>query len=230
MGDAGPLIRKGTLSAALLLFLAGTGTGTADDSTTVRLLGDFAEGWAEDWPERTFSREPNRIRVVHEGPGERVLEFQSRDAAGGIWRRFEVDPLEEATLSWRWKVEASLPGRPDEREKAGDDYAARVFVIYRSHLLLPWMTRAICYVWSGARPVGEIFPNPGAGGVKTIVLQSGDGEAGSWVREERDLVADHVKAFGNRPERVVGFAIMVDTDDTGGLARARFDDLDLTIP
>ena len=80
----------------------------------------------------------------------------------------------------RWKVERCLDGSFDEKTRDGDDYAARVFVIYTSSFL-PWRTRAICYVWSSREPAGAAYPNPYTGRVATIVLQSGDENAGeSW--------------------------------------------------
>jgi hypothetical protein len=214
-----------------LVLLGGAGVvlGTAEPAPTVfRLLDEFPDGWDDGWKQKTFSDDANEIQVAEEPDGNRALEFDSRGTASGLWRELKVEPLHFGELSWRWKVERCLDGSFDEKTRDGDDYAARVFVIYTSSFL-PWRTRAICYVWSSREPAGAAYPNPYTGRVATIVLQSGDENAGEWVSEQRDIVADHVAAFGEPPDKVSGFAVMVDTDNTGTATTTWFDDLVLRV-
>lgn len=211
------------LAAGCTLMLPSATAGT-EGHGSYPLLRDFADDWMSSWKQRSFGRGPNELRVVEEN-GNPALELRSATTASGLWRKLKIEPLEAATLSWRWKVERSLPNIYDERTPQGDDYAARVFVIYESSWLLPLHTRAICYVWSAKEPVGAVYPNPYAGKVATFVLRSGDRHAGQWMREERDLVADHIAIFGEPPTKIAAFAVMVDTDHTGTETITRFDDL-----
>ena len=100
---------------------------------------------------------------------------------------------------------------------------------FRHFLPLAGEGRVLCYVWASREPAGSVYPNPYRADVMTIVLRSGAAAAGRWQNEVRDLAADYVGAFGQRPERVTGVAVVVDTDDTGATAVAWFDDLVLEL-
>ena len=52
-----------------------------------------------------------------------------------------------------------------------------------------------------------------------VAVESGDGNAG-LDREERNLVEDYRRAFGEDPPKVSAGAIMTDTDNTGEQAVA----------
>ena len=73
----------------------------------------------------------------------------------------------------------------DERTRAGDDYAARVYVVFSGGLAF-WRIRAINYVWSGNQPVGSSWPSAYANNVCMIVVQSGLKQASQWVNEQRN--------------------------------------------
>ena len=160
--------------------------------------------------------------------GNHVLKVESNKSGSGLWRKFKTEPLESGRVSWRLKVERSLIENTHETEKKGDDYAARVLVIFKTHFL-PWKITAICYCWAGNQPVGNIYKSPYSDNVATIVLQSGDERAGQWICEQRDIVADYRQYFGKSPKKVSAFAVMVDTDQTAARATAWFDDLVLEL-
>lgn len=195
---------------------------------TLRPFANFEPGWDARWEHRHFDRSPTRYTVVNEN-GRSILEARSEASASGLWCMFDLKPVPGIEVAWRWRVEGSLSGNRAEREKRGDDFAARVFVVFEPSWLR-WRTRALCYVWAAQEPVGSLFGNPYAGSVRTIVLRSGDGDAHRWVMERRAVYADYVRAFGEEPRRISGVAVMVDTDDTGGAAVARFDSLTVVIP
>ncbi len=189
------------------------------------LLADFPPGWQKEWEMRVLADRSNENIVVRE-ENNPALKMISSSSASGFWRKWEIEPVVPGTVSWRWKVTRSLPAGSDEREKDGDDYAARVFVIFEPHLFR-WKTRSICYVWAGREPAGSVFPNPFSDRVGTIVLESGNEKAGSWVWEERNYFDDYRAYFGEDPERISGVAVMADTDNTGTSTTAWFDDLAL---
>ena len=217
-----PSRRHLLLALATCAILGGTSRSDADPPI-YSLLGEFGPGWNDQWKQKNFGNGPNEMRVVDEA-GNRALQFHSATTASGLWKEHHVEPVNSAQLSWKWKISRSLPNIFDERTKQGDDYAARVFVIFESSWL-PWNTRAICYVWSAKEPVGSVYPSPYAGDVATFVLRSGDDQAGGWVHETRDIVSDHTAIFGRPPEKISAFAVMVDTDNTGTETTTCFDDL-----
>ena len=60
-----------------------------------------------------------------------------------------------------------------------------------------------------------------------LVLESGGDEVGRWVAETRNLYDDYKRLFGGEPTRLVGVAVMTDTDDTGETATAWYDAITL---
>lgn len=188
---------------------------------------DFQQGLSQHWEERRLARASTRYEIVQEGRNA-VLVGRSDRSASMLWWDLDLVPAELGTVSWRWKVESTGSQNRRERDKSGDDYVARLFVVFDPGEFGP-STAAICYVWAANEPVGAIYPNPYFNRVGTIVVESGSQHIGEWVAEERDLIADHWRVFGKPPEAVTAVAIMVDTDDTGSKATAWFDDISIVL-
>ncbi len=193
--------------------------------TSVELLGAFPEDWQKHWIARNTG--PSRLpyEVVHEDSNA-VLRVNSRESSTTLWRVLAVHAFDHGTISWRWKVDRSLTRNRAERRKIGDDYAARVCVVFTPHAV-SWQTRAIHYVWAGREPVGSVYRNPYAHSVVMVVVESGNERAGQWVTERRDFTSDYERFFGEPPEVLTAVAVMVDTDNTLDHTTAWFDDLAL---
>src|SRR5712692_1549840 len=187
---------------------------------------DFGVGWKDRWMETVLSRRRTRYDVVPEA-GEPVLRATSNGSASALWRKLALRTGMKGQVSWRWRVEASLSQNAHERERRGDDYAARLFVVFDSDRLGPH-TQALCYVCAAREAVGAVYRSPYASGVATIVVESGDVRAKQWVAEKRDLVVDYRNVFGMTPKTVTAVAIMVDTDNTDLSATAWFARIELT--
>lgn len=211
-----------------LACLAGCGVLARAEPPPDVLRESFDPGWRSRWSERTLRRwaPANRLDVETDAGDPAALRVESQASASALWRSLDVPAAAGLHLGWRWKVERSLSGNARERSRGGDDYAARILVGFE-RAVFDRDTRALCYVWAGQLPAGTELRSPYSANVATIVLESGDGRAGAWVSERRDLVADFRRSFGRAPRRLSGIAIVVDTDDTGGRARAWFDDLGL---
>jgi len=206
----------------------------------IKLLGDFQEGWNKHWIERNITQLPAKYRMdtnlskkptpyrVVEGENNLALKLGSKESASVLWRMLSLHSFKFGKIKWRWKVERSLTKNKQERKKVGDDYAARLCVIFEPHMV-SWKTRAIHYVWAGKEPVGSVYKNPYAKSVATIVVESGNKRAGKWVSEERNFVMDYEKIFGKTPEMISGIAITVDTDNTQSRATAWFDGIILQL-
>lgn len=185
-------------------------------------VGDFSREGLTGWEEQTFrGRKKTVYRIVTDG-GERVVEARSRGGASGMIRRIEVDPSRWRYLTWRWKVAGIIPAG-DERTRKGDDYAARLYLVFPGGFLR--QPRALVYVWANRLPKGGALPNPYTSRAMVLAVESGNGRAGHWVTETRDVVADFRRLFGTDPPRLGAVAIMTDSDDTGGEAAAWYGDI-----
>jgi len=174
-----------------------------------------------DWSEKRFDSTPTRYIELEEN-GSKVLMAASVDSASALWLPLETALSEKVELSWRWKVTRGLSNRL-EREKSGDDYAARVFVGFDAD---PFNkdSRSLCYVWASDEPVGAVYPNPYSPNVITIVLRNKKDGTGEWEAETRDIVEDFHRAFGAPPRTLHAVAVMVDTDNTRSRATTWFSD------
>jgi len=58
-----------------------------------------------------------------------------------------------------------------------------------------------------------------------VAVQSGEGQAGQWTREERNIIVDFREAFIAEPPMITGVAIMTDSDNTGESVTAWYGDI-----
>lgn len=176
--------------------------------------------------------------------GVPVLQVRSRASASSLVARLpDVQPW--TRLRWRWKVSRSLAAS-DLRSKAGDDYAARIYVLFALPLeQLPLGDRlrlqaaralsgrdipaaALCYVWGGvAQPAGTAAWNPYTDRVRMVVVDSGTPSPPRWRAVDRDLRQDWQEAFGGAMPPVRAIAVGADTDNAGESVDTWFGDVEL---
>jgi hypothetical protein len=164
--------------------------------------------------------------------GEAAVRAVSECSASALYLPMsrDVDLADTPRLSWRWKIDRGLP-IPDERVKRGDDFAARVYLVFefdaaRASLAARLRHRlaeglygervpgaAINYVWASREPAGASWDNPYAGESKMISLGRGP-SSGGWRTEDVDVADDHQRLFGSPPSRLLGVALMTDSDDS----------------
>ena len=185
------------------------------------VLGRFSAGDTEGWQVRHFEGE-TRYRIVEAG-GTKALEAESVAGASSLYLEREIDLAERPVLEWRWRVEAPL-AVADERVKAGDDFAARVYVVAPGEGLFA-LPIAISYVWSGRAPVGADWPNPFTSKVRMVAVESGPAHAGAWRSYRRNLREDFRRLFGREVDRLEGIAVMTDADNSRQHARAWYGDI-----
>ena len=188
------------------------------------LVVDRFEGDLSAWKVQVFAGGTD-YRLVTDEEGGQVLAAHSRGSASGLVKELKFDLAQYPVLSWRWKIERTL-SRGDARTKAGDDYAARIYVIF-PHWIKP-LTRSINYIWSNRLPQGAAVPNAYFSRAMMLALESGDEKAGQWIVERRNLLEDYRQLFGEDPPAAGGIALMTDTDNTGEETRAWYDDLVLS--
>jgi hypothetical protein len=78
------------------------------------------------------------------------------------------------------------------------------------------------YIWDNRNPVGTVIPSAHSERLRMIVVESGAGGVGAWRTYRRNLVEDYRLAFGTAPGRLLGVALMTDTDNTHAKARADY--------
>lgn len=204
-------------------------------------VGAFADG-LDAWREVSFGtdRRRNAFRV-REWDGVTAVEVRSEASMSLLARPIDVDLAVTPVLCWHWRIEHRLE-RADMTRRAGDDYAARLYVSLRlpaSALTLAdraslalgrtiWgpdlPDAAINYVWDNRHPVGTTRRNAYSERAIMQVLRSGDAPPGRWVAERRDVGEDVARLVSPRAT-AAQIAITADTDDTGERAHSGFADL-----
>jgi len=240
--------RRSWTSGIAAIFVVGIAAAAWSAGEEVLLLGRLGsppapEALPQGWKPLTFRNiaATTRYSVVPDGAGF-VLKAESRAAASGLYRPVDLAPTVYPILAWRWKVENIL-AKGDERRKEGDDYAARIYVAFQydpGAATLWEKTRygtyrlfygeyppkaVINYIWANRLPKGAASDNAFTDRAKMIAVQSGPQEIGRWLSEERNLYEDYRRLFGQEPPRIVGIALMTDTDNTGESAVAYYDQI-----
>lgn len=157
--------------------------------------------------------------------GQTVVKAVSKGTASGLFKKVKLDPKSFRYLRWSWKIAGTVING-DETTKAGDDYAARVYVVFPGRFF--WQTKAINYIWANRLARGEAIPNAFTSHAMMLAVESGPERTGQWLKEERDILADYRRLFGSEPREIGAIAIMTDTDNTGGEATAWYGDITLS--
>jgi hypothetical protein len=186
-------------------------------------IGKFASEGLAGWENKYFEGETDYSLVMENG--RRVVKAHSNTSASGLIKKVKLDPKRFRYLKWSWKVAGIIP-KGDERTKSGDDYAARVYVVFPGRFF--WQTKAINYIWANRLPKGESIPNAYTSNTQMVAVESGPGRVGQWLTEERDILADCRRLFGDEPTEIGAIAIMTDTDNTGAEAIAWYGDITLS--
>lgn len=202
------------------LFFAVLFAGSANSEPAELRISEFATKGLAGWQEKSFKGN-TAYRLVADGE-QTVLQATSRAAASGLIYDIDYAPKAYPVLAWRWKI-ANTIVKGDERSKAGDDYAARIYVIF-PHWFFP-KTRSLNYIWANRLPKDDLLANAFTGNAVMIAVESGAEKVGEWVEERRDIVTDYRRAFGEDPPEVGAIAIMTDTDNTGESAVAWYADI-----
>lgn len=185
-------------------------------------VGTFSSSDLSGWTDKPFKGKTSYSLATDDG--RTVLKAHSRHGASGLVRKMKVDTRNFPILRWSWKVERSNP-KEDVTKKSGDDFAARVYVIFPRTFF--WRMRAVNYVWASKMPKGSHAPSPYTSNAVILAVESGDEKAGQWVTEERNIYEDYRKIFGEEPPIMGGVAVMTDTDDTGEESTAYYGDISL---
>jgi len=179
--------------------------------------------------------------AVRKWDGVVAVEAKAKKSMALLGRTVTVDLKKTPILCWQWRIDAPVASA-DMTRKSGDDYAARVYLTFavppdqlsfgtRTKLRLARSIyggqvpdAALNYIWDNRHPIGTVQDNAYTDRARMLVLRSGTGQAGIWVQERRNILADFHRAFGEISGELRGLAIASDTDNTGEEAHAGFAD------
>jgi hypothetical protein len=151
--------------------------------------------------------------------GRGAIACHTRDDAAILRRALDLPTSEDATLSWRWRIDA-LPSREPEDALLRHDYLS---------VAVEWESgQDLTYLWSSGLEPGRVFrcPIPQWTPREThVVVRSGATGLGSWQGESRRLHDDHVQILGAPPGRIVGVWLIAVSLFQHGEGRAEFDSL-----
>ena len=245
---AGIAISASALAPPRLLAQDRAAVSTHSAATIPRFSNKLADSAPIEWQSQSVrgAKNATAYRYVRDDEANAsVLEGSADAAAGALTYRFDDDARVHSILRFKWKP-GNLIATSDPLTKAGDDYTARIYVTFVSdpqrasirekaenaiaHALYGETPphAALSYVFTQKAPVGTIITSPYTHRVKKIVVDADPASIGKWKSFTRDIYDDYKRAFGEEPTQISGIAIMVDTDNTGEKASARFGDITLT--
>ena len=215
---------KNIIQLAVLYLYIGL-IASADEQQNQVEIGSFTTGSLANWKNKEFKGQTGyRLIKIDD---LQVLEAESNAAASGLFFEQRIDLQKTPILNWRWRIEKPLVN-PDEQIKDGDDFAARIYVVVSGGLVF-WNTKSINYVWASTAPKEATWPNPFAGDhVMMIAVRSTADKIGTWYTEKRNIRADFKKLMGDAIQYIDAVAIMTDTDNAKGHAKAYYGDIYFT--
>ncbi|HMN82158.1 MAG TPA: DUF3047 domain-containing protein [Burkholderiaceae bacterium] len=178
--------------------------------------------------------------------GRMALRADADASASGLITPLSIDPNRQPVLTWRWRIDSLVNGA-DNTDRHAEDAPVRVVLAFdgdkrtlpfrdqvffeQVKLLagrdLPYAT--LMYIWENRKPVGSVIRNPNTDRVRKIVVASGPAGVRKWMEFRRNIVEDYKLAFGKPPPgRLVGVAILTDTDNTRQKVTAWYGDIMLT--
>lgn len=177
--------------------------------------------------------------------GRAVIRAQA-DASASMYRqRLVIDPDKLGTIDFSWWVPA-LMSKADLTNREAADSPVRVVLAFdgdvaklsRKNRMLfelaetlsgeppPYAT--LMYVWDNRSAVETVIPAARSDRIRKIVVDSGPAQLKAWRHHRRDIVRDFERAFGERPGRLLGVALMTDSDNTASRAQGIYGELVLT--
>jgi hypothetical protein len=199
----------------------------------------YPSGWAP--VKINDEKKPTDYAMVDDG-GAVVLHATADGAASLLGYKTSFDIKAAPTLEWRWKVK-NLIASADNAVASKEDSPARIVLefdgdksklslaerstIAAGKLLsgreLPYAT--LMYIWSNKEPVGKLVQNPRTSRVQMVVASSGANGVGAWQSLSRNVLDDFRRAFKEDPGKLIGVAVLTDTDNTGEKTEAWYGDM-----
>ena len=225
--------------ALACLLTCSTAAGAAACAARSLDFGQQEAGWAHQ-PLSKLKRDT--VYTLAQEEGRAVLRGAADRSASAYVALLKPAADLPAALRWRWKTDALVPGA-DNRDKAREDAPLRVIVAFDGDpATLPEVEQKrfkraknlsgrdlpyamLMYIWSDQVAVESLIPSAHTSQLKMLVVASGASGLGQWKSVRRNLAEDYRRAYGGEPGRVLGVAVMTDTDNTGAKAVGQYSDI-----
>jgi hypothetical protein len=208
------------LMAAMFLLL----TLARAPAASLLYAADFSRGITNGWQNVAFFKTPTDYQTRCDGTNF-YLRAVADKSCSALSVKLDVAPPPKLRLRWRWRI-AGVNTNGSERDLKKFDHAARVFVAFDTLIGPP---RTLNYLWANVERPGTVLEHPKSGRAQLFVLESGNGRAGEWVAEERDVTADWQRVFPGKPmPRVDGLGVMTDGDSLGVKLTGDYADIELS--
>lgn len=190
---------------------------------------------------------PGKLRTAFrltQKEGRQALQTESVASISMLRQKLRIPPEQLGQLQFEWQVSNLIEGA-DMTLREVEDSPVRVVLAFDGdrtrfsprNAMLSELTRAITgedmpyavlmYVWSNELPIGTVIINPRTDRIRKIVVESGQERVGRWLRYDRDVRADYIRAFEESPGVLQSLGIMTDTDNTKGKTQAWYGDIQL---
>ena len=214
---------SGLLAGAMIVIALEVGaTVRAGETNTVLFASHFERGLTGRWVQEKFifGLKPTDYSVIPDGTNH-CLRAAATNSNSALMAKLNLKPPLHLLLHWRWKIDHTPPGASD-RVVHDYDHAARVIIAFDTFIGPP---RSIDYLWANSEPTGTAMPHPLIGHAQMLALESGNGRAGKWISEERNVTADWRRLFpGRKMPQIVGIGVLTDTDSTHTSVLAHYAD------
>ena len=182
---------------------------------------DFSVDDLTVFKQEVFTGKTNYQVIFQEG--NKVLRAEANASASSLYRELSIDLLKTPYLNWSWRV-GSIYTSDDQLSKQGDDYPARIYVLFQQGFF-PWQVKAINYVCSSNVMGLSYWESPYSANVIIIPLRSGSEGLGQWHKERVNVAEDYYRVFGKKTDSAHAVAIMTDADNAGGSAVSYYGNL-----
>jgi hypothetical protein len=210
------MVKKFRILCGCVLFLFMANTSIAGPLK----VSDFSASSLEGWEEKVFKGSTSLSQIED----KQVLLAESQNSASALIKKVHIDIRKYPFLNWIWRIENRLDIE-NEKNKSGDDYAVRIYVIIDGGIFV-WRTRAVNYVWANQASKGEIWENAfGGKNALMMALRDRQDKLSTWYCEKRNVYEDLKMLFGTEFYFIDAIAIMTDTDNSHGQAKAYYGDI-----
>ena len=205
-------------ACCFLIFLS---THTISASEEKIQIAQFSKMNLQGWKNKSFE---GKTEYTIESEGQQsYLQAESMQSASALYKKIKVNIHETPFLNWTWRVNQMLP-KQNEQTKTGDDYAARIYVVFKTGIT-PLSAKALNYIWSSNDSILPPWPNAYTNKAVMIPLRCSQDKKGTWHVEKVNIKEDLSKHFDKLPKQINGVAIMTDTDNSGSTASASYGDI-----
>jgi hypothetical protein len=227
----------------VLIAVCGFVTPAAAQNSTRFLRDDFNN--MHNWKEMHFKNINNHTKYdIENERSNSYLRAESHESASGIVLKKEFNVFEYPKIRWRWKI-SNVFNKGNAREKSGDDYPLRVYIIFKYDPATASFGKkmrygivntlygeyppdsSLNYIWANRPHTERIITNTYAAEAMMVILQEGGTHAGKWIEQEVNIVDDYHQAFRKDPPLTASIAIMSDSDNTGESAVAYIDFIEI---